>query len=121
MSISGIQSQYCENRVVSANKTSQQTKTEKTEKQNPTPDTDTYVSSRQDNSHPRESGADEEKKKVSGEKEGNGKCTINTDKVDAEIQKLRKKRSQLKQQIAQSGDNPQKQESLKNEFSQLES
>lgn len=42
-------------------------------------------------------------------------CTGNTDKVDAEIRKLKKKEAELKQKIARA-DSPEEQERLKSEL-----
>lgn len=42
-------------------------------------------------------------------------CTGNTDKVDAEIRKLKKKEAELKQRIARAGS-PEEQERLKSEL-----
>lgn len=48
------------------------------------------------------------------------RCTGNTDEVDREIEKLKKKKAQLKQEIAQTKDDPDRQEDLKKQLSQVE-
>lgn len=60
------------------------------------------------------------------EKAGDGgkkttKCTVNTDKVDNEIKKLKQKKAELEQQIAKAKDDPDEQKKLQNQLTQLDS
>lgn len=48
------------------------------------------------------------------------KCTVDTDKVDAEIRKIKEKKDKLEQQLVQAADNPEKQEKLQRQLQQLE-
>lgn len=59
--------------------------------------------------------------KADGDKEGDETCTCNTDKVDAEIKKLKNKAAGLEQQIAQAKDDPAKQQKLEKQLQQVES
>lgn len=47
-------------------------------------------------------------------------CTVNTDKVDAEIERLKKKKKNLEAQIRQAADDPEKAEKLKREKASVE-
>lgn len=47
-------------------------------------------------------------------------CTVNTDKVDAEIRKLKKEKENLQQQIRRAADDPEKRAKLEQKLSQIE-
>lgn len=63
-----------------------------------------------------------EEPKAAPDKGGDGKekCTVNTDKVDEEIRKLKQKQRDLEQQIARSEDDPDKQKELEQQLMQVE-
>lgn len=48
------------------------------------------------------------------------KCTANTDKVEREIRKLKKRQQELERQIRQAQDDPEKREKLEKELQQVE-
>lgn len=56
----------------------------------------------------------------SGKPEEEEKCTANTDRVDAEIEALKKKRQQLEQQITGASDDPDKKQKLEKELQAVE-
>lgn len=70
-----------------------------------------------DNRHSMNSNADDSEKKISSGKAK--KCTVNTDKVDREIEKLKKKQTELKQQIHSETD-ASKAERLERELARIE-
>lgn len=47
------------------------------------------------------------------------RCTVDTDKVDREIEKLKKKQAELEQQLAGAQDNPQEAEKLQKQLEQV--
>lgn len=55
-----------------------------------------------------------------GKKRKAERCVGNTDEVEREIRKLKKRKQQLEQQIAQSGDSPDRQQKLQKELDQVE-
>lgn len=55
-----------------------------------------------------------------GEKEGEERCTVSTERVDAEIRKLKQRAADLEQQIARAADDPDKQEKLQRQLTQVE-
>lgn len=48
-------------------------------------------------------------------------CTANTDRVEAEIKRLKQKKAELQQQIAQAANDPERQSRLQKQLSQIES
>lgn len=54
------------------------------------------------------------------EKEEAQKCTVNTDKVDAEIKKLKKEKASIEKQLAKAGNDPIQQRKLYRELQQIE-
>lgn len=72
----------------------------------------------------KQSSADEkaadEPAKADEDKKAEEKCTTNTDKVDAEIKKLKERKEKLEQQLQQAADNPDKQEKLQRQLQQTE-
>lgn len=58
--------------------------------------------------------------KAGSDKTEGEKCTANTDKVDAEIKQLKKKKEQIEQEMAHAKDNPEKQEKLEKQLQQME-
>lgn len=59
------------------------------------------------------------KKKKAGRKKAE-RCIGNTDQVDREIRKLKKRRDQLKQQLAQLQNDPEKKEKVQKQLAQVE-
>ncbi len=57
---------------------------------------------------------------IARRKNNGGWCTVNTDKVDAEIKKLKEEKQQIEQQIKRT-DNDDKCKELKRQLSQIES
>lgn len=66
--------------------------------------------------------APDEGEKAAGapEKEEAQKCTVNTDKVDAEIKKLKKEKASIEKQLAKAGNDPIQQRKLYRELQQIE-
>lgn len=54
-----------------------------------------------------------------GGKESEDRCTVNTDHVDAEIERLKEKKAELEQQLAQAKDNPEEKEQLQAQLQQV--
>lgn len=82
------------------------------------PDYDEYIPSGEKPEEP-----DSDKQVPSGkkpEKPEEEKCTANTDKVDAEIERLRKARETLQRQIQQAADDPDKCAQLEQKLAQVE-
>lgn len=72
---------------------------------------------------PKKTDEDEDKNNKSGKKAGRKKaerCIGNTDEVDREIRKLKKKRDQLKQQLAQAKEDPEKEAKIQKQLAQVE-
>ncbi len=55
-----------------------------------------------------------------GKKDGGEEVTVSTDKVDAEIKKLKEKKAKLEQEIARAQDDPEKLEKLQKQLDQVE-
>lgn len=55
-----------------------------------------------------------------GKKDGGEEVTASTDKVDAEIKKLKEKKAKLEQEIARAQDDPEKLEKLQKQLDQVE-
>ncbi len=55
-----------------------------------------------------------------GKKDGGEEVIASTDKVDAEIRKLKEKKAKLEQEIALAKDDPKKQEKLQKQLEQVE-
>ena len=75
-----------------------------------------------ESSKPEESGKDEPKKVSKDdpkEETKSTKCTVDTDKVDREVEKLKKKQSEIEQQIARAQDNPEEAEKLRKQLDQV--
>ena len=58
--------------------------------------------------------------KADGEDKKSESCTANTDRVDAEIKRLKEKQEKLEQQLAKAGQDPTKQEKLRQQLDQVE-
>lgn len=71
-----------------------------------------------DVSEPKEKGRP--KAKANSPEKSEEKCTGNTDKVDREIEKLKKKKKQLEQQINAASENEERVRELKKELAQVE-
>lgn len=54
------------------------------------------------------------------EDEKTEQCTVNTDKIDQEIQRLKQEKQQLEQQIAMAKEDPQKSAALENQLADIE-
>lgn len=75
-------------------------------------------------SDPNEDGVKPEKgdvPKKSGDKGQDKSCTVNTDKVDAEIKKLKEQKQQIEQQLNSVRDDEEKRKDLEQRLSQVES
>lgn len=59
--------------------------------------------------------------KKADDKEKSESCTCNTDRVDREIKKLKKKQAELEQKISNSKDNPDERAKLEKQLAQVES
>ena len=58
--------------------------------------------------------------RLPGDKESEERCTANTDKVDAEIERLKEKKARLQQQLGMAGDDPEQRDKLQKQLQQIE-
>jgi len=65
-------------------------------------------------------GSEQPKVNPDNPKESSKKCTVNTDKVDREIKKLKEEKQQLQQQISSSAGDEKKTRELKQKLAQVE-
>lgn len=83
----------------------------------PAPDVDEYIRSEGDSGNRKR--ADLPNKAPDGT-ESKERCTANTDKVDAEIRKLKEKKENIQQQLAKAADHPEQREKLEKQLQQIE-